>query len=255
MDQNIDLLKSESHNATGRFLDAILSLKLWPLITRPARITQKSATLIDNIYISTNLQRSFNSLILIDNISDHPMVALLKQTKLSDKTPIEYTSRKLNDAKIKSINNKLCQKDWNGILNSEDVNANFDVLCSEIEETMEAEAPLQTVKISGNRGFQEPWLTTGIETASCKNHALYRKTLRSDCTLDDLQIYKHRNILNHLHCTTRITYYNTKCREYSTNTKKLWKLINQTIGECKASGSIILKSRKEFSGNYYTRNK
>ena len=102
MDQNTDLLKSESHSATGRFLDAILSLKLWLVITRPTRITQKSATLIENMYIRTNLQHSFDSLILIDDISDHlPTIALLKQIKLSDKTPIEYTSRKLNDAKIK----------------------------------------------------------------------------------------------------------------------------------------------------------
>ena len=120
------------------------------------------------------------------------------------------------------------------------MNANFDDLCSEIEETMEAEARLQTVRISGNRRFQEPGLTTGIETASCKNHTVYRKTLRSDCTPDNFQKYKqHRNMLNHLLHTTRITYYNNKCREYSTNSKKLWKLINQTIGKCKARGSII----------------
>ena len=35
MDQNIDLLKSKRHEATGKFLDTILSLKLWPVITRP----------------------------------------------------------------------------------------------------------------------------------------------------------------------------------------------------------------------------
>ena len=65
-------------------------LKLWLVITRPTRITQNSATLIDNIYISNNLQCSFDSLILIEDISDHlPTVALLKQTKMSDKTPIE----------------------------------------------------------------------------------------------------------------------------------------------------------------------
>ena len=72
MDQNVNLLKSEKHNATGKFLDTILLLKLWPVITRPTRITQNSATLIDNTYISNNL--------LIEDISDHlPTVALLKQ--------------------------------------------------------------------------------------------------------------------------------------------------------------------------------
>ena len=135
MDQNIDLLKSERHDATGKFLDTILSLKLWPVIPRPTRITQQNATLIDYIYISYNLQCSFDSLILIDDISDHlPTVALLKKTKLVDKTPIEYTSKKLNDDKIKNINNRLNDKDWNGILNSKDVNINFDMMCTVLEE-------------------------------------------------------------------------------------------------------------------------
>ena len=57
------------------------------------------------------------------------------------------------------------------------MNVNFNTLCLEIEETMEAEAPLQTARICGKRRFQEPWLTTGIETASHKNCALHRKTL------------------------------------------------------------------------------
>ena len=94
---------------------------------------------------------------------------------MSDKTLIEHTSQKLNNDKIKNINNRLNHKDWNGILNSDDVNINFDAMCTVLEETMDAEAPIQTVTISGKRKFQEPWLTTGIETASQKNHALYKK--------------------------------------------------------------------------------
>ena len=241
MDQNVDLLKRKRHEATGKFLDTILSLKLWPVITRPTRIIQQSATLIDNIYISYNLQCSFNSLILIDDISDHlPTVALLKQAKMIDKTPIEYTSRKLNDGKIKNINNRLNRKDWNGILNSNDVNTNFNTICTVLEETMDLEVPLQTVRISSKRQFQEHWLTTGIETASRKNHALYEKTLSKDCTKEDISAYKqHRNLLNCLRHSITSDYYNSKCKEFCNNTKILWKLINQTIGKCKSGGSII----------------
>ena len=80
MDQNLDLLKS-----TRKFLGLILDCDLWPVITRPTRITQRSATLIHNIYISKNLQCKFDSAILLDDISDHlPSVALLRQTKVSD---------------------------------------------------------------------------------------------------------------------------------------------------------------------------
>ena len=34
-------------------------------------------------------------------------------------------------------------------------------------------------------------------------------------------------------------YYTTKCTEYRVNTRKLWQIINQTIGKTKHSGSII----------------
>ena len=59
MDQNLDLLKSEDHQITGKFL------KLWPIIMRPTRITQQTATLIDNIYISKNLECSFDLIIIM----------------------------------------------------------------------------------------------------------------------------------------------------------------------------------------------
>ena len=104
MDQNLDLLKSNNHAPTRKFLDLVLNLNLWPVITRPTRITQGSSTLIDNIYISKNLQQSFDSSILIDDLSDHlPTLALLRQSKISDKTPIEFSSCKLNDAKLAQI--------------------------------------------------------------------------------------------------------------------------------------------------------
>ena len=113
-------------------------------------------------------------------------------------------------------------------------------MCTVLEETMDLEAPLQTLRISGKRWYHEPWLTTGIETASRKNHALYKKTLSKDCTEEDISVYKqHRNLLNCLRHSTRSDYYNSKCKEFCNNTEKLWKLINQTIGKCKSGGSII----------------
>ena len=52
---------------------------LLPTITRLSRITQMSATLIDNIFISSNLYKNFDSALLLEDISDHlPVMALLK---------------------------------------------------------------------------------------------------------------------------------------------------------------------------------
>ena len=61
-----------------------------PTITCPTRIVQTSATLIDNIFVSSKLYQSFDSAIILSNISDHlPSLVLLKQTKLLNKDPLE----------------------------------------------------------------------------------------------------------------------------------------------------------------------
>ena len=101
MDHNLDLLKSENHKGTHEFLDLMLQHQLYPSVTRPSRVTQMTATLIDNIFISEKFHRSFNSAVLLRDISDHlPLLCLAKQTKLLDKSPLEFESRSLNDNKL-----------------------------------------------------------------------------------------------------------------------------------------------------------
>ena len=69
-DLNIVLLKHESHKSTRNFLDMMYSLGMYPLIDKPTRITDFSATLIDNIF-TNELHHNITSGILFNNISDH----------------------------------------------------------------------------------------------------------------------------------------------------------------------------------------
>ena len=71
-DWNIDLMKHQSHDKTGEFLDIMFSRSFFPLISRPTRITSNSATLID---IFTNDQNNCSaSGLLFPDISDHPPI-------------------------------------------------------------------------------------------------------------------------------------------------------------------------------------
>ena len=146
MDHNLDLLKSNIHTPTRKLLDSMLNADMLLTITRPTRIMQHSAMLIDNIFISDQLQRNFDSAIIIDDISDHlPCIALMKQTHILDKLLLEFESRSLTLTKIDSIKSKLKQRDWNGMLNSSDCNTNFDKFCDIIKNTMDEVAPTKTV--------------------------------------------------------------------------------------------------------------
>ena len=241
MDHNMDLLKSEAHTQTRKFLETLHDENLFPAITRPSRIMQTSATLIDNVFLSEILYRQFDSALLIRDTSDHlPSLVLIKQTKLMDKTPIEFKSRKLNKDKITRIKNKLFNTDWNVLLSNTDCNTNFNICCDHLNSVMETVAPLVAVKITGKRRFVEPWMTTGLESTIMKNKKLYHQTLRVTNTPKDLDHYKnHRNLLNRLKCKAMKDYYEDRAKQYKDNTRQLWRLLNQSIGKCKNKGSII----------------
>ena len=71
MDHNNDLLKASIHNSTQCFLEVNLDNGLYPCITKPTRVTNTSTTLIDNIFIDSNLLGRHSSRIKEDDISDH----------------------------------------------------------------------------------------------------------------------------------------------------------------------------------------
>ena len=83
IDHNLDLLKSHQHQQTHDFLELNLKKNLMPTISKPTRVTTKSATLIDNLFVSTKLQQNLESLIILDDLSDHMpcMVTLFNQKK------------------------------------------------------------------------------------------------------------------------------------------------------------------------------
>ena len=56
-DMNIDFLKYNHHTQTEEYLDMLNSNNISPIITKPTRITNYTATFIDHIYIPTTLTK------------------------------------------------------------------------------------------------------------------------------------------------------------------------------------------------------
>ena len=88
-------------------------------------------------------------MLLISDISDHlPVITLLKQTKVLHKEPLQFTSRSLNERKLKEVNQHLMRTDWVGILDSGTCNEKFDKFCSTVKLALDNVAPVKTIRIS-----------------------------------------------------------------------------------------------------------
>ena len=65
---NINFLKFNEHTQTEEFLDMLYANNILPIITKPTRLTDHTATLIDHIY--TNCLQNFTAGILTVDITD-----------------------------------------------------------------------------------------------------------------------------------------------------------------------------------------
>ena len=241
MDHNLDLLKANIHEETQEFLDINFEKNILPCITRPTRITKSTATLIDNIFISQHLHNSFDSSILISDISDHmPSIVNIHDQKLDNTKSLEFKCRSLNEkTKITELNNLLSVVDWS-TLHSNNVDVAFNQFQSKIEESLDKIAPYKHITIPNHKMWKEPWITKGLSNSMNKCIQLYKKTLIKNAPQHTYNKYKiYRNCLTKIKRNAKVSYYIQKCYSLKSNVKKLWQLINNIIKKTNDKTTLI----------------
>ena len=113
LDHNLDLLNYVKHCPTREFVCINENKNLVPGIMRPTRITNISATLIDNIFVSDSYVPMIRSQIIIDDISDHlPTCVILENINIGAKERKRITTRKMSKRSINLIRNELRDVNW-----------------------------------------------------------------------------------------------------------------------------------------------
>ena len=81
-DQNYDLLKVGQHKPTANFLQCMLDGEFLPMMSKPTRVTHRSSTLIDNLYIKNKSIMENHAYIIVDPMSHHyPCLVFLSGTQ------------------------------------------------------------------------------------------------------------------------------------------------------------------------------
>ena len=122
-DLNIDLLKAEDHRATGELLDVLYCCNVFPLITKPARVTGMTATLIDHI-LTNNLDNDMRHIQgkVCTSISDHYAVFHVVGNAKTDhaQTGIPVLIRDMGQRNIAKFISEMNMIDWQFVLNETD---------------------------------------------------------------------------------------------------------------------------------------
>ena len=258
-DFNINLLESESHVPTSEFLENLYSHSLFPMITKPTRVTSSSATLIDNIICPLTAEQNVKSGILFTDISDHfPVFSVFTNSYLNKQDSLQKT-RDLSETNVKHFCDKLRQFNWDFILNENNGQIAFlhffELFCKTYCECF----PLKTTK--NNYKNRIAWLTVGLKKSiAVKNH-LYVKSKRNP---SDINIANYKNYKSQLNKSLRLAgrqYYSEKIESNRNNFKKFWSVLKEVInkkGNCHPYPSQfkignVLESKKEVIANTFNK--
>ena len=155
LDHNLDFLKQSVHSKTQEFLECILDHNLLPTITKPTRISKTSATLIDNILISKKLQPNYESLIIVDDLSDHlPCLVRLKNFNLTG-TKNFILKRVINKKVVNNIREDLSKINWHAKLKDRLASDSFQAFHSELSISLNKTCPRKTSQNKGKEN-QKP---------------------------------------------------------------------------------------------------
>ena len=217
-DYNISLLNYDTHGPTQEFAYLMYSHSLFPCITKPTRVTAKSASLIDNIFViaiwmmimdllvfyTQTYQTTFHFFILIAHVPRKQLVHISKNVVFSQQN-------------IEQFSSNLRNRNWSDLLSYNDPNFAYNVFSNSITELFDTCFLLRTVK----RGYKtrKPWLSEGLKRSIRRKNKLYHRKQKSKKAEDELLYKQYRDKLTRLLPNSEQQHYEDLIKE----NKIIWK--------------------------------
>ena len=238
-DFNIDLLKSETNTDTKDFFDTLTSNLFVPHVTLPTRVTNRSQTLIDNIFSNNPEFENCTSGNFTFSISDHLAQFLIVPT--SDNRPLKVHNIKVRNTKNYShaeLVADIINIDWIAVLEEDkaDPNHSFQRFHEKINEILDKHMPWRKLNKKEIRLQTKPWLTNGILNSIKRRDKLLRKCIDAkDPVRKELLRTEYKTLRNRITYTISMSkknHFQHYFAENCNNIKKTWTGIKNIINIC-----------------------
>ena len=229
-DYNINLLNIDNHLPTAEFLETVYSHGFYPLINKPTRIKNTTATLIDNIFTNyENIMEAdlFNGILYTD-ISDRLPVFSVNLFKEKNETVKPIYHRQYTKHNIEKFQQMLFDQNWESVVSSNQCQESYTVFHKLYLKCYEECFPVKRTSVYKNR---KPWLSSALKKSIKTKNRLYFKSIKNP-TLVNLKIYKnYRNHLNSLLRRAERQHYSIQFQQNQNNLKRSWSLIKDVINK------------------------
>jgi hypothetical protein len=245
-DFNVDILKFHQNRHIGDYFENILSSGYIPNITFPTRLTQRSGSLIDNIFSKCSEKfKTSTSGILLHQVSDHQPCFTMFELCGIKKSKQSYYVRSCNSNSYQGfkvdLNSDLYVEQLNNLIGS-DVNVSYNRLDNILNTLVNKHFPSKVIKFNKYKHRKAKWMTHGILKSISyrdKLYATFKGTpLNSEFYHDrkcNLQTFNR--ILRQCIRLAKRNYYEKCFNDAKNDIKKTWSAINSILNRDKKSKS------------------
>ena len=242
-DFNIDLLKIQDRPIFNTYFETLLLNSFIPKITHPTRITNTSATLIDNVLIKiTNNFSNTTCGIINANISDHlPCFAILDFLNVTNKQDNYIKICKYSEAKILDLKREISHECnlYNFHSDEIDPNVSYNNLETIIANAISNNLPEKLVKFKKYKHKKTPWITQGIIASIRFRDKLYKRMVS---TPSDTQLFltlktnlkTYNKILRQNIRAAKKEYFQNCFNKYKNDARMTWSTIKDILNKTKS---------------------
>ena len=239
-DFNVNLINFDIHNPTETFLNNFISNSFLPCIHLPTRVTYKSSTLIDNIFMLQRKPKKAQNLtsgLFYSDISDHlPCFAILEYPSKIPPKP-RPKIRVYNDASVQNFNRDLQGVDWSPIYNDENPSTSFQTFLDIYKKLFDEHFPLQTQ--SRKKSKQNPWMNKELNKMRKTRDKNKIKVIKG--LLDEKEYKEHKNKTRKMMRKAQEEYYKDLFDEKQNGTKQMWKHLGVLLNPKRSKGPQMIK--------------
>ena len=228
-DLNINLLNYEAHSDTNEFINSMVSHYLLPQNLQPARVTDHSATIIDNIFTNATEFDTVSGNIL-NQLADHfSQFLVIKKLPITHKDAT-YQYDYSNFEKDKFLADFL-KINWNETQNfmPADVNGMFYICHEKVTKFVRDHVPLTKLSRKKLSSRLKPWISIRVEYMMAKRDKYLRKFNRTKSMDMEHLCKKFRNKVVSEIREGKIDYYSQYFTRDETNMIMLWSGIHSVV--------------------------
>ena len=253
-DFNIDLIKHENDKNAQDLVDTTTSHGFIQTISRPTRITDHSATLIDHIY-TNQIHNIYSTGIITHDISDHLAtqisIALYENLNNNSATDTETSAFHIFNAdNLQTFQELIRDETWTEVYEQVNTQDKYNKFLDIYNKHYTTAFPVRNSrpKRKNERKNTKPWILPWLEDACARKNKLYHEFVRNPSTENSVKYNKMKKFVKkHINLAKR-KYYKKYFEQHSCDSKKQWQMINSLLNRNNRKSAAI-KLRDELGNS------